>query len=178
VACYLPWPPDRPPAAARPRRRANVRLLATSNEEGDRGVITDLGHTAFAVHDMDASLAFYRLLGLEESFRLNREDGSLMLIYLHISGDRFLELFPNGPAPDAPRSHSFRHICLVTDDIAGMVAHLRASGVTIDRDVTEGLDTNLQAWVKDPDGNAIEFMQLSEQSPQRRTARGEPVTIG
>jgi lactoylglutathione lyase len=134
-------------------------------------MITDLGHTAFAVHDMDASLAFYNILGLNEAFRLHRPDGSLMLVYLHLGGDRFLELFPGGPPPDPARTHSFRHICLLTDDIAALVAHLRASGVPIDRDVTEGLDRNLQAWVKDPDGNAIEFMQLADDSPQRRMAR-------
>ncbi|MDQ3413129.1 MAG: VOC family protein [Chloroflexota bacterium] len=134
-------------------------------------MIIDLGHTAFAVHDMDAALAFYDLLGLNEAFRLTRPDGSLMLVYLHLGGDRFLELFPNGPDPDPDRTHSFHHICLLTDDIAALVADLRAGGITIDRDVAEGLDHNRQAWVKDPDGNAIEFMQLAETSPQRRMAR-------
>lgn len=134
-------------------------------------MITDLAHTAFAVHDVEASLAFYKLLGLEEAFRLNRADGSLMLVYLHISGDRFLELFPNGPPPEAGRTHSFRHICLATDDIGGLVEHLRANGITIDIEVKEGLDRNLQAWVKDPDGNPIEFMQLAADSPQTLIAR-------
>lgn len=134
-------------------------------------MITDIGHTAFAVNDIDRALAFYALLGLNESFRLTRDDGSLMLIYMHISGDRFLELFPNGPEPDPNRLHSFRHICLAVDDLQGLVDHLRANGVTIDIDVKEGLDRNLQAWVKDPDGNAIEFMQLADDSPQRQIAR-------
>ena len=134
-------------------------------------MITDLAHTAFAVHDIETSLAFYRLLGLEESFRLTRPDGSLRLVYLHINGDRFLELFPGGPPPEAGRTHSFRHICLATDDLSGLIEHLRASGVTIDTEVKEGLDRNLQAWVKDPDGNPIEFMQLAEDSPQTLIAR-------
>jgi lactoylglutathione lyase len=134
-------------------------------------MIADLGHAAFAAYDLEASLAFYAKLGLQESFRLNHPDGSLMLVYLHIGGDRFLELFPSGPEPDPDRVHSFRHICLLTDDIRGAVERLRAQGVAIDREVTEGLDTNLQAWIRDPDGNAIELMQLSEESPQRRIAR-------
>jgi lactoylglutathione lyase len=134
-------------------------------------MIADLGHAAFAAYDLEASLAFYAKLGLKESFRLNHPDGSLMLVYLHIGGDRFLELFPGGPEPDPDRVHSFRHICLLTDDIRGAVEQLRAQGVVIDREVKEGLDTNLQAWIRDPDGNAIELMQLSEESPQRRVAR-------
>lgn len=136
-------------------------------------MITDLGHTAFGVHDLDTSLAFYAQLGLDESFRLHHADGSLMLVYLHIAGDRFLELFPNGPEPDGNRVQSFKHICLVTDDLLGEVERLRAAGVAIDREPKTGLDTNLQAWISDPDGNAIELMQLAESSPQRRIARGE-----
>ncbi len=140
-------------------------------EEGSVGkMITDIGHTAFAVNNMDAALAFYAKLGITESFRLNHADGSLMLIYMHISGDRFLELFPNGPEPESGRTHSYRHICLLTADIAAAIETLRADGVTIDREIKEGLDGNLQAWFKDPDGNSIELMQLVESSPQRQTA--------
>ena len=134
-------------------------------------MLTDLGHTAFGVHNLETSLAFYRKLGLDESFRLNYPDGSLMLVYLHIGGDRFLELFPNGPEPDPNRVHSFKHVCLLTDNLAGLVEHLRAQGVPIEREIKEGLDTNLQAWIRDPDGNAIELMQLAETSPQREIAR-------
>jgi lactoylglutathione lyase len=139
--------------------------------------ITDLGHAAFAAHDLDATLAFYRLLGIEESFRLNHEDGRLMLIYLHVAGDRFVEVFPNGPAPDPQRRGSFMHLCLVVDDLRAMVEQLRASGVPIDKEPTLGLDYNLQAWTHDPDGNAIELMQLVEESPQRQVARGETPRI-
>ena len=133
-------------------------------------MITDFGHPAFAAHDIDASLAFYAKLGIAESFRLDRPDGSLMLVYMHIAGDRFLEIFPNGPAPDANRVGSFRHICLLTDDIRATVSELRERGVAIERDVIEGLDHNLQAWIRDPDGNSIELMQLVDISPQRQTA--------
>lgn len=135
-------------------------------------MITDLGHAAFAVHNVDAALAFYAKLGLTESFRLNHQDGSLMLVYLHVGGDRFLELFPGGPEPATGRVQSFKHVCLLTDDLPGDVERLRADGVTIDREPKVGLDGNLQAWISDPDGNAIELMQLVESSPQRRVARG------
>jgi lactoylglutathione lyase len=136
-------------------------------------VIGDLGHAAFAVHDVEAALAFYAKLGLDEAFRLHREDGSLMLVYLHVGGDRFLELFPGGPEPASDRVQSFRHVCLLTDDLRSAIERLRAQGVAIEREPQEGLDRNLQAWIRDPDGNAIELMQLSEDSPQRRVVRGE-----
>lgn len=133
-------------------------------------MITDLGHAAFAAHDVEQTLAFYALLGVEEAFRLHHDDGSLMLVYLHVSGDRFIEVFPGGPPPDPNGTQSFMHVCLLTDDIEAAVEHLGARGAPIDRETALGLDGNLQAWTHDPDGNQIELMQLSEDSPQRRTA--------
>jgi lactoylglutathione lyase len=136
-------------------------------------MITDIGHPAFAVQDIQRALDFYALLGITESFRLNRDDGSLRLIYMQVAGDRFIEIFPNGPEPDANRQQSFKHICLLTDDLQGMVEALRALGVKIDREPAVGADLNRQAWIHDPDGNSIELMQLVEESPQRKVARGE-----
>ena len=137
--------------------------------------IMDIGHPAFGCYDLESSLAFYKLLGISESFRLLNEDGSVRLIYLHVSVDRFIELFPNGPAP-AERSpgtlQSYRHLCLITDDIVSMVERLRNHGVQIDTEPKVGLDFNTQAWVRDPDGNAIELMQLAPDSPQRAIVEG------
>ena len=133
-------------------------------------MITDLGHPAFAAHDVDATLRFYGILGIEEAFRLHNDDGSLMLVYLHVAGDRFIEVFPGGPPPDPDREQSFEHICLLTDDIHAAVERLRENGAPIDHEPLLGLDGNPQAWTHDPDGNQIELMQLSEESPQWQTA--------
>ena len=141
--------------------------------------ITDIGHTALACADLDASLAFYSSLGITESFRLKRDDGSTILVYLHIAGDRFLELFPGGPdaATRADKGAvSFRHLCLMSDDLEADLDRLRENGVAIDRDISIGLDANKQAWITDPDGNPIELMQISPISPQRAVTEGrEPV---
>ena len=141
--------------------------------------IIDLGHAAYGCHDLDASLRFYELLGLKESFRLNRDDGSVMLVYIYVAGDRFIELFPGGPSPDeraANGSTSYRHLCLLSNDIENDVEHLRQNGVTIDTECKVGLDGNTQAWIKDADGNPIELMQIADISPQRAVAEGrEPV---
>ena len=129
--------------------------------------ITDVGHPAFACHDIDVALAFYEKLGITESFRLLHDDGSLMLIYLHVGGDRFIELFPNGPSPaERPAKQSFMHVCLAVEGIEDFVEDIRARGVTIDVEPKVGLDFNTQAWITDPDGNKIELMEYSPQSPQ------------
>jgi lactoylglutathione lyase len=143
------------------------------------GKIVDIGHAAFACHDIEASLDFYEKLGLTESFRLNHDDGSLMLVYLHVAGDRFIELFPNGPDPaNRPPQGSYRHLCLMTDDLSATVVSLRTQGVTIDVEPKQGLDLNMQAWIRDPDGNQIELMQIDPRSPQRAVAEGrEPAPL-
>ena len=140
-------------------------------------MIIDLGHLAFAAHDLERSLAFYDTLGLHEAFRLHHEDGSLMLVYLHVTGDRFIEVFPNGPAPDPNRRGSFMHLCLVVDDLRATVETFQKKGVTIEQEPKVGLDHNWQAWIRDPDGNPIELMQLVETSPQRQIARGEQAKV-
>ena len=129
------------------------------------------------MRDLEQALAFYARLGIDEAFRLHDDDGSLLLVYVHVGGDRFLELFP-GDATERDASQgevsggSFMHLCLLCDDLIPLVERLRADGVAIERGVTTGLDHNLQAWIRDPDGNAIELMQLVEASPQRGVARG------
>jgi lactoylglutathione lyase len=135
-------------------------------------MITDLAHVALRVRDLERSLAFYASLGLREAFRLHHDDGSLMLVYLHVGGDRFVEVFP-GRDDDSDGSGSFMHLCLTSDDLHADVAAFEAAGATVDRAPSLGLDGNWQAWLTDPDGNAIELMQLDERSPQRRVARGE-----
>lgn len=135
--------------------------------------IVDLGHPAFACHDLEASLAFYATLGVEESFRLLHDDGSIMLVYLHVAGDRFIEVFPGGPSPEERSDRqSFMHVCLAVDDLAATVGDIRAKGILIDVEPKMGLDFNMQAWITDPDGNKIELMQYSPESPQVAIANG------
>ena len=63
----------------------------------------------------------------------------------------------------------------MTDDINALVADLKAQDIAIDREIKQGLDTNLQAWITDLDGNPIEFMQIADTSPQRATADGRSI---
>ena len=129
--------------------------------------IRDIGHPAFACYDLELTLAFYAKLGIHEAFRLLHDDGSIMLIYLHVGGDRFIEVFPGGPAPEEQSERqSFMHICLVVDGIEAFVEQIRAEGIAIDIEPNVGLDFNTQAWIHDPDGNRIELMEISPNSPQ------------
>jgi lactoylglutathione lyase len=126
--------------------------------------ISGIAHWALKVADLERSLHFYRdTLGFQEMMRINwPETGKLLLVYLRVTDTQYLELFPNGQGDVAPGEDvtSMHHVCLQVDDMAETVAHLEVIGVPLFRDMQVGLDHNAQCWIKDPDGNRIEFMQM------------------
>jgi lactoylglutathione lyase len=125
--------------------------------------ISQIAHWALKVHDLDRSLAFYRdTLGFKEMMRINHEDGQLMLVYLRVTDTQYVELFPRGKGEVAPdeETTSMHHVCLQVNNMAETVEALGKIGVPLFRDAKRGLDGNNQCWIKDPDGNRIEFMQM------------------
>jgi lactoylglutathione lyase len=135
--------------------------------------ITAIAHVAIKVKDIDRSLDFYvNKFGFEEMFRLDR-DGELWIVYLRVTDDQYLELFPGGSGDRAPNAEAvaLNHICLQVSDIDQVIADLAANGVPLSRPKKMGVDHNLQAWVEDPDGNRIELMQLSDHCPQLEAIR-------
>jgi lactoylglutathione lyase len=137
-------------------------------------VITAIGHAAFGVADLERSLDFYcRGLGLREAFRLFNDRGETWIVYLHLRGQQFLELFPDaGVRAGAQPGRSYRHLCLLVDDLEATLAELATRGILPDGPPRRGRDRNWQAWLVDPDGNRIELMQISPDSPQAAAAGG------
>jgi len=135
--------------------------------------ITSIAHVALKVRNMERSLDFYiGKLGFAEMFRLQR-DGRLNLVYLRITDDQYLELFPNGADDRAPgrEATGVNHFCLGVDDIDAVAAELRAAGVTLTVEPKLGADHNYQAWIEDPDGNRIELMQMMPKAMQLAAIR-------
>jgi lactoylglutathione lyase len=129
--------------------------------------ISQIAHWALKVPDLEKSLAFYRdTLGFKEMMRIDHWEGpmkgQLLLVYLRVTDTQFVELFPNGKGAQSPDEDttSMHHVCLQVDSIADTVAALKAGGVEIFRGPSLGKDGNNQCWIKDPDGNRIEFMQM------------------
>jgi lactoylglutathione lyase len=133
-----------------------------------------IGHVALKVADIGRSLAFYRdRLGFAEMMRLDRDDGSLWLVYLRITDTQVIELFPGGEgdrAPDAERT-AVNHFCLECTDLQQTANALRAAGVPLTVEPKMGADNNWQCWVEDPDGNRIEFMQMAANAMQTEAIR-------
>ncbi|WP_248926997.1 VOC family protein [Paenibacillus hamazuiensis] len=134
-------------------------------------MIKRIGHAAYIVKDMETSLRFYcGVLGFQKVFELPKPDGTPALIYLKVAEGQFIELFYDGVHPYAFNRDNvgYYHLCFEVDDIHKIADHLTAHGIDVFIGPKQGRDTNWQCWVKDPDGNRIEFMQLSPDSPQAK----------
>ena len=135
-------------------------------------MITGIGHVAFRVTSLQQALDFYcTKLGFSEAFRLEQEgQPSPWIVYIQIAPGSFIELFPY--PQDAPGTivrepqASYKHVCLLGDDLSATLDELAARGLEITGSPKQGLDTNLQYWLHDPDGNPIELMQIMPTSPQ------------
>ena len=135
--------------------------------------IASIGHVAIRVKDIDRSLDFYvGKLGFPELFRLDR-DGKLWIVYLRVTDNQFIELFPDAIGDRSPPAEAIglNHLCLECDDIDTVLAEIAAHGIPLYRPRKVGPDNNLQAWIEDPDGNRIELMQMGRDSMQAAAVR-------
>lgn len=132
--------------------------------------VSSITHVAIRVKDVDRTLDFYiNKLGFAELLRLDR-DGRLWLVYLRITDDQYLEVFPDGQGDDVPGPEAvgYNHMCLAVPDIEQAVAELEAVGVPLIRPKVKGADGNWQTWIADPDGHRIELMQMSPDGMQAK----------
>lgn len=132
---------------------------------------TSLGHVAIRVSDVDRTLEFYSgKLGFAEMLRLHHDDGRLWLLYLRITDDQYLEVFPDAVGERAPPQdgNGLNHICLTVDDLDDVLRQLGERDVPLSRPLKVGADGNRQAWIEDPDGNRIELMEMAAGSLQAR----------
>ena len=125
--------------------------------------ITGLGHVAIRVKEITRTLDFYeRKLGFDKMFELQR-DGKLWIVYLRITDDQYLEIFPDaiGDTVPAREALGLNHICLTVADLDAVAAKVEAAGIALTAQKKLGADGNRQAWIEDPDGNRIEFMEMA-----------------
>ena len=135
-------------------------------------------HTMIRVADLDATIAFFELLGLEEVRRVDVEAGRFTLAFLAAPGQAEtaeIELTYNWPPADgsAPEEYSggrnFGHLAYGVDDIYETCQRLMDAGVTINRPPRDGH----MAFVKSPDGISVELLQDGALEPREPWASME-----
>ncbi len=119
-------------------------------------------HTMVRVADLDKTMAFFRLLGLEETRRIDNEGGRFTLVFMAPPGqeDCPVELTWNWDGDDGLPSDSrhFGHLAYRVDDIYGVCQHLMDNGVTINRPPRDGH----MAFVRSPDNVSVELLQAGD----------------
>ena len=119
-------------------------------------------HTMVRVLDLEKSMAFYRLLGLEEIRRYDNDKGRFSLVFMAPPGQPEcpVELTFNwdGDSGLPSDGRHFGHLAYEVDNIHETCAHLLAQGVTINRPPRDGH----MAFVRSPDNVSIELLQKGE----------------
>ncbi|MEP1356123.1 MAG: VOC family protein [Tateyamaria sp.] len=122
-------------------------------------------HTMVRVKDLDASIAFYKLLGLEETRRYDSENGRFTLLFMAPPDQPEcpVELTYNWDGDDGLPSDSrhFGHLAYRVDNIYEMCQRLMDNGVTINRPPRDGH----MAFVRSPDNVSIELLQDGDDLP-------------
>lgn len=117
-------------------------------------------HTMVRVKDLAASIAFYQLLGLEETRRYDNKAGRFTLVFLAPPGqsDCPVELTHNWDGDESLPSDSrhFGHLAYDVENIYDMCQHLMDSGVAINRPPRDGR----MAFVRSPDNISVELLQM------------------
>lgn len=119
-------------------------------------------HTMVRVKNLEASVAFFELLGLEKTRHYDSEEGRFSLIFMAPPDQPEcpVELTYNWDGDDGLPSDSrhFGHLAYEVDDIYAMCQHLMDNGITINRPPRDGR----MAFVRSPDNISIEFLQKGE----------------
>ncbi|MEO9651475.1 MAG: VOC family protein [Roseobacter sp.] len=122
-------------------------------------------HTMVRVKDLEKSMAFYKLLGLEQTRRHDSEGGRFSLIFMAPPGQEEcpIELTYNWDGDDDLPSDGrhFGHLAYRVENIYEVCQHLMANGVTINRPPKDGH----MAFVRSPDNVSIELLQEGENLP-------------
>ncbi|WP_295042600.1 VOC family protein [uncultured Paracoccus sp.] len=122
-------------------------------------------HTMVRVADLDKTTAFFKLLGLEETRRVDNDKGRFTLVFMAPPGQPEcpVELTYNWDGDDGLPSDSrhFGHLAYRVGNIYGLCQTLMDAGVTINRPPRDGH----MAFVRSPDNVSIELLQEGDALP-------------
>ncbi|GBQ23412.1 lactoylglutathione lyase [Acetobacter estunensis NRIC 0472] len=125
-------------------------------------------HTMLRTKNLDASLAFYKLLGMHELRRREVPDGRYTLVFIgyadNAHGQAEVELTYNWGEDDGyDVGTGFGHLAVGVPDVKAAVEKVRAGGGKVTREAGPvKFGTTVIAFVEDPDGYKIELIERPE----------------
>jgi lactoylglutathione lyase len=121
-------------------------------------------HTMLRVGDLDRSIQFYtELLGMKLLRRNDYPEGKFTLAFVGYEAEStgtVIELTHNWDTPSYEIGTGFGHLALEVDDAYAACERIKAQGGKVTREagpMKHG--TTVIAFVEDPDGYKIEFIQ-------------------
>lgn len=121
-------------------------------------------HTMLRVGDLDLAIAFYtEVLGMKLLRRNNYPEGKYTLAFVGYGKEKdsaVLELTYNWGVPSYELGSAYGHIAIEVDDAHQACERVKQKGGSVIREAgaRQGSATIL-AFIKDPDGYMIEFIQ-------------------
>ena len=122
-------------------------------------------HTMIRVSNPAATVAFFKLIGVEELRRFDSEQGRFTLIFLAAPGEEGVaevELTHNWDPEPYAGGRNFGHLAYRVDNIYATCQRLMDAGVTINRPPRDGH----MAFVRTPDGISVELLQDGRLDPR------------
>ncbi|MDZ4729630.1 MAG: VOC family protein [Xanthomonadales bacterium] len=122
-----------------------------------------LAHVCIETADLDATEAFYAVLGLERRFDFHNQHGDLVGFYLAFSNNTYVEVIKvRKPRPEG----AVRHFAIEIDEVDAWQARLRQAGIEVTEKEYAG-DDNWMITCHDPNGIFIELQEYTEKSMQK-----------
>ncbi len=120
-------------------------------------------HTMLRVGDLDRSISFYtEVLGMKLLRKIDNPDYKYTLAFVGYGAEEdeaVLELTYNWGVDSYDHGGAFGHVALEVDDVYQACADIKARGGLVSREAGPVLGGTTEiAFVKDPDGYAIELI--------------------
>ncbi len=121
-----------------------------------------LAHVCFESEDLDATEAFYNLLGITKRFEFRNQQDELVGYYLAFDNRTYIEVIKTGGLADPGR---VRHFAIEVDSVDDAYERLKNGNIEVTAKTLAG-DNTWMITCHDPNGIFIELQEYTNESMQ------------
>ena len=121
-----------------------------------------LAHVCFETDDLEATEAFYNILGIERRFEFRNLQDELVGFYLAFDNQSYIEVIK---VSEPAKSGVIRHFAIEVDDVDDAYNKLQNAGIEVTEKEFAG-DNQWMITCHDPNGIFIELQQYTDASMQ------------